>query len=325
MNAKRIVLITATVPLALVMLLVVVVAGSLSGAAAGTGGDGLSVSCGAPARPMTADGRAFDTEQVRNAQIVEAVAAGRALPARASVIALATAMRESSLRNLGYGDRDSLGLFQQRPSQGWGTAAEIMDPVHATGSFLDRLVRVPGWQTLPLTAAADAVQHSAFPDAYAEYEGAAQQLADAFGQACTLDGGPAVPGRTTLDPAGYPWPGDLDDCDNDGHGYCAAECVSFAAWAVRSDGLPHTSPDFLGNADEWHAPQSSRTPAVGDVAQWDPNVNGAGGVGHVAYVAAVRADGEVLLWEYNWGVRHQFHTRWVPPSEPSRYLRFQAP
>src|SRR5919107_1364333 len=91
-------------------------------------------------------------------------------------------MQESTLRNINYGDRDSLGLFQQRPSQGWGTPAQVLDPVYSTKTFLDRLLAVPGWERLPVTVAAQTVQRSAFPDAYAKWEGLAadlvRQLAD---------------------------------------------------------------------------------------------------------------------------------------------------
>ena len=104
----------------------------------------------------------------------------RALPQRAVIVALATALQESKLRNLNYGDADSLGLFQQRPSQGWGTAAQIMTPTYAAGKFYDALVKVPNWQTIPLTQAADAVQRSAFPDAYRDWEPRATALAGAL-------------------------------------------------------------------------------------------------------------------------------------------------
>jgi len=98
------------------------------------------------------------------------------VPPRAWQVALATAMQESTLRNLNYGDRDSLGLFQQRPSQGWGTPAQVTDPVYATKIFIDRLTKVPGWEQLPVTVAAQIVQRSAFPEAYAKWEGLAAQL-----------------------------------------------------------------------------------------------------------------------------------------------------
>ncbi|MEV4511545.1 M23 family metallopeptidase [Dactylosporangium sp. NPDC049525] len=123
----------------------------------------------APSGPFPAVGQ-WDSAQVGNAATVISVGVQRQLPARAWVIAIATAMQESSLRNLSGGDRDSVGLFQQRPSQGWGTVEQLMDPVYAAGKFYDKLVTIPNWQTLPLTEAAQAVQISALPDAYARWE-----------------------------------------------------------------------------------------------------------------------------------------------------------
>ena len=104
----------------------------------------------------------------------------RGLPARAATIALATAMQESRLVNIDYGDRDSVGLFQQRPSQGWGTVEQIMDPVYATGKFSTTWSRSTGYQDLPVTEAAQAVQRSGFPDAYAQHEPRARAFASAL-------------------------------------------------------------------------------------------------------------------------------------------------
>ncbi|QGQ20072.1 hypothetical protein GC089_13725 [Cellulomonas sp. JZ18] len=109
-------------------------------------------------------------DQAQNAALVAAVAVRRGLPARAVTIGLATALQESRLVNIDYGDRDSVGLFQQRPSQGWGTVEQIMDPVYSTGRFYDGLVRVSGYEQLEITVAAQAVQRSGFPDAYAQHE-----------------------------------------------------------------------------------------------------------------------------------------------------------
>jgi hypothetical protein len=119
-------------------------------------------------------------EQAANATTIAGVARARHLPDRAVVIALATAQQESRLRNLHYGDRDSLGLFQQRPSQGWGTPAQILDPTYAAGRFFDHLVQVPNWQTRPVTEAAQVVQRSAWPDAYRKWEPMATELATAL-------------------------------------------------------------------------------------------------------------------------------------------------
>ncbi|MER6994205.1 hypothetical protein [Streptomyces sp. NPDC000410] len=112
----------------------------------------------------------FTPEQASNAATISAVGTTRGMPERAVTIALATALQESALRNIEYGDRDSLGLFQQRPSQGWGTPQQILDPVYSAGKFYDGLADVPGYSRLPLTVAAQRVQRSGFPQAYAKHE-----------------------------------------------------------------------------------------------------------------------------------------------------------
>src|SRR6478735_11470031 len=132
-------------------------------------------------RAAGAVGVDLDAVQYQHAATINAVGLGRGLPEQARVIALATGLQESSLRNLDHGDRDSLGLFQQRPSQGWGEPTEIMDPVYASGKFYDALVQVPDWQTLSVTQAAQAVQYSAYPDAYAKWADEATILAGDLG------------------------------------------------------------------------------------------------------------------------------------------------
>ena len=122
----------------------------------------------------------LDPDQAANAALIAAIGVERGLPARAVTIALATAMQESRLRNIDYGDRDSLGLFQQRPSQGWGTEEQVMDPVYSTNAFYDALVRVEGYQDMAITEAAQAVQRSGFPDAYAQHEPMARLFASAL-------------------------------------------------------------------------------------------------------------------------------------------------
>lgn len=139
-----------------------------------------SAACWTAPATEDAGSASLDSAQVANARIIVSVAVQRSLPPRAAVIAVATAWQESRLRNLRHGDRDSLGLFQQRPSQGWGTPAEILDPVAASGRFYERLAHVPGWEGLALTDAAQAVQRSAFPDAYARWETLAQGLIAAY-------------------------------------------------------------------------------------------------------------------------------------------------
>ncbi|GGZ42452.1 hypothetical protein GCM10010387_40920 [Streptomyces inusitatus] len=119
-------------------------------------------------------------EMAANAATISAVGTTRGLPERAVTIALATALQESALRNIEHGDRDSLGLFQQRPSKGWGTPKQILDPVYSAGKFYEHLVQVPGYSRLPLTVAAQRVQRSGFPQAYAKHEPDAALLAAAL-------------------------------------------------------------------------------------------------------------------------------------------------
>src|SRR4051794_18001049 len=122
----------------------------------------------------------LDTEQAQNASIIAGVAVRRGLPARAASIALATAFQESKLRNLDHGDRDSLGLFQQRPSQGWGTAAQIRRPSYSINKFYDELQKIHGYQTMRITEAAQKVQHSGFPEAYEDHAADGRALASAL-------------------------------------------------------------------------------------------------------------------------------------------------
>jgi cell wall-associated NlpC family hydrolase len=104
-------------------------------------------------------------------------------------------MQESSLTNLDHGDRDSLGLFQQRPSQGWGTPAQIMNPTYAATQFYRHLLAVPGWQQMSVNDAAQAVQRSGTPTAYAQHEQAARDvLAAVQGASCATTNTGAVVG-----------------------------------------------------------------------------------------------------------------------------------
>ncbi len=131
-------------------------------------------------------------DQSENAALISGIAAQRGMPARAASIALATAMQESRLRNIDYGDLDSVGLFQQRPSQGWGTVEQIMDPVFSANAFYDVLAQVPDYVNLPINDAAQIVQRSGFPEAYAQHEPLSRAFASALtgqtpaGLNCTL-------------------------------------------------------------------------------------------------------------------------------------------
>jgi hypothetical protein len=123
-------------------------------------------------------------EQMANAATVAAVGLSRKVPDRAVVVALAAAMQESRLRNLDHGDRDSLGLFQQRPSQGWGNPDQIRDPRYASNRFYTALLKVRNWEAMRVTEAAQRVQRSAYPEAYENWADDAQILSEALtGQA----------------------------------------------------------------------------------------------------------------------------------------------
>ena len=122
----------------------------------------------------------LDLDQAHFAAIVVGVSVRRGLAARAGSIAMATVYQETGIRNLDYGDRDSVGLFQQRPSQGWGTEKQLMDPYYATTKFYNALERVQGWESRDITKVAQAVQRSAYPDAYAQHEPDARVLASAL-------------------------------------------------------------------------------------------------------------------------------------------------
>jgi hypothetical protein len=127
-----------------------------------------------PAPSAAAD--RWTEEQLANARIIVTIGTERRVPEQGLVIAVATALQESRLRNLRGGDRDSIGLFQQRPSQGWGTPKQLTDPAYQTQKFYDKLLDVDGWQQMRLTEAAQAVQISAFPEAYTKHTGAATRL-----------------------------------------------------------------------------------------------------------------------------------------------------
>ncbi len=143
----------------------------------------------------------LDLEQAKNASTIAAVGVSLGVPTFGIQVAEATAMQESKLHNLDYGDRDSVGLFQQRPSQGWGSTAQILDPVYSSTKFYQALAKVSGWQTMTLTEAAQAVQKSGSPTAYAQHEQPASVVAAVFtgtaaaGLGCTLDG-PTFPVQT---------------------------------------------------------------------------------------------------------------------------------
>lgn len=163
--------------LAGLVLLVAVTAGTITAALSGSTGS-CPVTVGVGGVPRLAG---LTAEQAGNAALIVAIGKGMGVPAQGWVVAVATALQESGLINQRTAtDHDSLGLFQQRPSQGWGTPAQITNPGYATQAFYRHLLAVPGWQAMPVTEAAQAVQRSAYPDAYARQEARARAIVAAL-------------------------------------------------------------------------------------------------------------------------------------------------
>ncbi|MGA4860963.1 C40 family peptidase [Streptomyces koyangensis] len=152
-----------------VALLVPLGAVRLLGAAAGPPLDLAGITCPTTDARVDPAGLRLSTEQRAHAATIIGVGARMGVPVRGRVVAIATALQESGLRNIDYGDRDSVGLFQQRPSQGWGSKAQILDPVYASERFYRGLLKVRGWQSMRVTDAAQAVQRSGFPEAYEKH------------------------------------------------------------------------------------------------------------------------------------------------------------
>lgn len=250
--------------------------------------------------PRRIAGVTLDAEQARNAQTIAAVAKRRGLVERASAIALMTAMQESGLRNLDHGDRDSLSLFQQRPSQGWGTPEQIRDPVHASTLFYERLVQVPGWQTMAMWQAAQAVQRSANGYAYARHQTFATKLAAVLfghgtGMACAAADTAGSTGSRVVARAmkqlgvPYSWGGGGTDGPTrgiqQGAGTIGFDCSGLTqyAWA------PWTHLDRLA-ADQYHdGPHLPTTQAQpGDLVFWARNTSDWRTIHHVAIYAGHR-------------------------------------
>ncbi|MEU7715782.1 hypothetical protein ACFWDK_18630 [Micromonospora chalcea] len=150
---------------------------------------------------VQADGEVvLGADQMANAATIAAIGMQRRMPERAVVVALATAYQESHLRNIAHGDRDSLGLFQQRPSQGWGTPEQVQDPRYAANKFYAALKKVKGWERMRVTDAAQRVQRSAFPEAYEKWADESEVLTRALlghatgAVACTVSSPPTMRG-----------------------------------------------------------------------------------------------------------------------------------
>jgi len=189
----------------------------------------------------------WDREQLANSATIVTVGRSKNVPPWGWVIAVATAIQESRLRNLPGGDRDSIGLFQQRPSAGWGTPAQLASPTYQAGKFYDALLTVPDWQRLPLTDAAQAVQRTAYPGAYTHWTQAAVRLVTDPGSGnpratpgdltqlltnagCPLSGGEGQSGGASASlPAGFALPTGTPPA-----------VVTAIGWALAQRGTPYS-------------------------------------------------------------------------------------
>ena len=168
-----------------IILIPVLIAAGVSGAISTVFGRSTSMDCtlgGSSAASVAG----YGPDQLANAATIVAVGKQMNIPEQGWVVAITAAMQESQLRNLDYGDRDSLGLFQQRPSMGWGTQAQIMDPTHAATRFFQHLQGLPGWQQMSVNDAAQGVQRSGTPNAYSQHKTTAEAIVTAVsGVSCT--------------------------------------------------------------------------------------------------------------------------------------------
>jgi hypothetical protein len=234
-----------------------------------------------PECTVSADGEVtLDAVQMANAATISAVGLRRGMPEQAIVIALATALQESKLENLDDGDRDSVGLFQQRPSQGWGTVEKIKDPRYAADRFYSALKKVKGWQRMRVTEAAQKVQRSAYPNAYEKWADESRVLTRALtgratgAVACTVTGAPALRGAAAaaalLNGLRLDWGKGLDKraAAAQTAGLTVAVDDPSTGWRYAHWLVSHASATGLERVRfanlEWHAPDGTWRPAAAD-------------------------------------------------------------
>lgn len=266
--------------------------------------------------------------QLQNAAAIMNAANALGLDGNAQIIGVMTAMGESGLVDLDYGDSagpDSRGLFQQRDNGAWGTLADRMDPTISATNFFKKLMAIPNWQNLSPTIAAHDVQGNADPDVYTKFLVPAGDVVAALGGQATTCVSRAVGND-------YPWADKTPDSGISPLGYYYRECVDFVAWRLNRDAGVTQAPwkytwsnltPLGGDAIDWkknwkaHGWTTSNTPIAGSVAYWGTS---AGAAGHVAYVQSVNSDGTVTIEEYNWGDDHDYNTRTIPAASVDLFL-----
>jgi hypothetical protein len=220
----------------------------------------------------------LDSVQMANAATITAVGVRRAMPERGIVIALATALQESKLENLDTGDRDSVGLFQQRPSQGWGTVENIQDPRYAADRFYTALNKVKNWQHMRLTDAAQRVQRSAYPNAYQKWAEESAVLTKALtgsataAVACTVRGKPLLRGAAAaaavMQGLRLDWGQGLGATAEQASGLTVAAADPSAGWRYAHWLVSHARVTGLERvrfaAHEWHAETGTWQRVTGD-------------------------------------------------------------
>lgn len=264
------------------------------------------VAC-APAGTTSRSVGRYGPEQMANAKLIVDIGTNRRIPDHGIVTALMAAMTESSLRNLDHGDRDSLGLFQMRPSQGWGSPAQLTDPTYAVNKFYDVLLTVPDWQGLSPGAAAQAVERSAFPDRYNKHEQTAREVLGAVrGVSCPVSSRshvslPSNPRAETVINAAlsqlgvpYAWAGGTAAGPSRGTGRDAGvvgfDCSGLALYAYAQIGVavPHQTQAI------WRAFQ----PAVRDPPNVQPGdlilLSNNGQPGGIHHVGIYMGEGKVI-------------------------------
>ncbi|MCB0911052.1 MAG: hypothetical protein KDB60_05470 [Propionibacteriaceae bacterium] len=196
----------------------------------------------------------IDPEQARNASIIAGTSVRRGLVPRAASIALATAYQESGIRNLDYGHADSLGLFQQRPSKGWGTEEQIMDPWYSTNTFYKAMERITDWESRDINDVAQAVQRSAYPDAYRRHVQNARTLASSLTGETPASFTCVVRSPATADPDGMraflvqTFGKDVVTVKRDGDTLVATTKSPQHAWAVAQAAIANTGTYGLSSA-----------------------------------------------------------------------------
>ncbi|MDO5867133.1 MULTISPECIES: CHAP domain-containing protein [Paenarthrobacter] len=317
----------------------------------GSGGKEAALAACAPSGNVTVsvpggNVAGYSGEQLANAATVVKAGQDLKIPAEGLLIGVMTAMGESSLKNINYGDdihgvtnpdgslTCSLGLYQQQwclPGNPWGTKADVMDPAKAAATFYKALLRLSGWQSMAPDVAAHRVQGNYSPAGYTKFIPAAREVLEAVtagkikvgATGCTAGGFAAGSSGSGDD---YPWKGAEHNANNPITRLAYRNCTDFAWWRLTQQlGLEPVSSSKLGpgNANTWGNAWSragwtiSKTPKVGAIVWYNT-----GQYGHVAVVKEIKSDGTVIEEGYNFGIppNGAYYTMTINPNTPAGYL-----